>query len=154
MIRGDFEGDRRYRLLAAVAAKSEVEPMPPWRASLFSEEQQLGSLPMDQAFQKLAQIEPRLLDIERRAKLPDVRLEENHGLPKSINRDLHPLVGGGAERDNELLRSNLATSLVHQHLQALLDPSAIRVDVSYWAAPRKVMIVSGTFRRPRESGKS
>lgn len=82
MVRDDFESDRRYRLLAAVASRSEVEPMPPWRASLFSEEQELGSLPMDQAFQKLAEVEPRLLDIQQRVKRPGTRLEENGSLPR------------------------------------------------------------------------
>jgi hypothetical protein len=150
MIRDSYLSDREYRLLAAVASKSEVEPMPTWRASLFSAEAELGSVPMDQAFHKLAQIEPRLLDIERRARLPIVGLQEHRGLPKSMREELVQLVGGAADGDDELLCTNLASSVVHQYLQALIAPTDMSpADVSYWAARHKVSVVSAPVKPPR-----
>ena len=110
---------------------------------------------MEEAFRRLAQLEPRLLDIQLTVKLPGARPDEHGGLPKSIRHDLGPLVGGGADSENELLRSNLASSVVSQYLQALLDPSVMGgVDVSYWAAPRKVAVVSGAFTRSRRASGS
>jgi hypothetical protein len=151
--RDTYVTDRAYRLLAAVASNSKVEPPPVWRASLFGEEAGLGRVPMKDAFRRLAEIEPRLRSVERMAELPVARADEDR-LPKEIGEALRPLVGGTAEHENELLRSTLASSLAHQYLWIMTGEQAFGIsEMSYFQAPRKLGVASGVLkggRRPSQ----
>jgi hypothetical protein len=63
--RDDYVDDRAYRLLSAAAAGCAVQPIPAERADLFVAEAALGRQPLEEAFDRLAEAEPRLEDIRR-----------------------------------------------------------------------------------------
>ena len=150
--RGDYLHDRAYRLLSAVAADGPVQPIPPERAELFAREEALGHMPIREAFALLAQSEPRLADMERRAGARSRPPDAGCQLGEDISRPLHRLVGGGAEADDELLRTSLATSIVHQYLRLLGDEDVgTSSKTPYWVLPKQIAVFTGTFgRRPRK----
>jgi hypothetical protein len=111
----DYIGDRSYRLLSAAAAGTAVTPISPERAELFVQEGWVGRAPMEQAFQRLAEIES-VKKQEERAKHSDPR---NCGLPKHIKEPLHQLVGGGASSNHELA-SVSALSILGLFLPSLM----------------------------------
>jgi hypothetical protein len=119
--RDDYIGDRAYRLLSAAAAETAVQSIPPERRELFSGEEAIGRMPIEQAFHRLAGIEPRLLDIERITRSAEV--DAGGSLPPDVDRCIRSLVGGAAERDDELLRSHLASSIAQQYLRVLAGDS-------------------------------
>jgi len=144
--RDDYIGDRAYRLLSAAAAGTAVQSIPPERRGLFAAEEAIGRVPIEQAFRRLAEIEPRLLDVERQAR--GASLADNGSLPSDMDRRLRSLVGGAAERDDELLRSNLASSIVHHYLRALAGDSRCgSPDMPFFENPRKTFSVTIAIRR-------
>jgi len=152
--RDDYIDDRAYRLLAAAAANTAVAPIPADRAELFAQEEAIGRMPMEQAFQWLAEIEPGLLDLK--SQVEAVEQSNDPGscdLPKQIKEPLHRLVGGGAGSDHELLRTTLATSIVHQYLRQLAGDKRVGTsDISYFESPIKHFTASGVlfdFRRSK-----
>jgi hypothetical protein len=66
--RGDYVNDRAYRLLVGVRDGGVVPPMEPERQANFSREQELGRLPLPEAYSRLAATTPALTDMERRAR--------------------------------------------------------------------------------------
>ena len=107
---------------------------------------------MEQAFHHLADIEPRLLDTERLSHTP-IDHDGDDRISKEISRALRTLVGGGAERENELLRSNLASSIAHHYLWILLGEDAFGSrEMSYLDAPRKIAVATMVFGKERRRG--
>jgi hypothetical protein len=150
--RDDYLNDRAYRLLSAAAADAPVQPIPPERAELFAREEALGHMPIGEAFVLLAESEPRLADMERRARSRSRPSDAGCGLAEDISGPLHRLVGGGAEVEDELLRTSLATSIVHQYLRLLGDEDVgTSTETPYWDLPNRIAVFTGTFRRkPRK----
>jgi hypothetical protein len=155
--RDDYIEDRTYRLLAAAAADTTVAPIPPERAELFAQEEEIGRMPMEQAFARLAEIEPGLLDLKSQVSQVEA-VEKNSdrrdcGLPKQIKEPLHRLVGGGARSDNDLLHTTLATSIVHQYLRQLAGDKRVGTpDTAYFDSPIKHFTASSVlfdFRRSK-----
>jgi hypothetical protein len=145
--RDDYIADRAYRLLAAAATGSAVATMPAERADLFTQEEEIGRTPMVQAFARLAETEPGLLEIEQQTRpvIEDHDLDQC-GLPKEIRHRLARLVGGGARSDRQLLHTPLATSIVHQYLQILAGNARLGTpDVSYFDSPIKHFVSSHTL---------
>jgi hypothetical protein len=151
--RDDYIGDRAYRLLASAAAGAAVAPTPPERAELFEQEESIGRMPMGQAFERLAEIEPGLLDLKSRIEAVEKSGDPgNCGLPKQIREPLHRLVGGGANSDHELLHTTLATSIVHQYLRQLAGDKRVGTsDTSYFDSPIKHFAATSVigFRRSK-----
>jgi hypothetical protein len=144
--RAGYVDDRAYRLLAAVAADAPVEPVAPERSELYAREETLGRMPIRRAFASLAEIEPRLLEFERRA--PSALLQESGSLPPELSTGLRPLVGGGAEREDELLRSKLASSIAQHYLRVLAGDSYCgSPEMPFFENPRKTFSVTIAFRR-------
>ena len=144
--REDYINDRAYRLLSAAAADRAVLPIPPERAELFGREGALGHMPIEEAFALLIESEPRLADMRRCAlthsRVPDAGCQ----LAEDIRRLLHMLVGGGAEAQDELLCTALATSIAHQYLQMLGDEGrSASTQTPYWEIPRRKVVLTGTF---------
>ncbi len=95
--RDDYIDDRTYRLLAAAAADTTVAPIPLERVDLFAQEEEIGRMPMEQAFGRLAEIEPGLLDLKSQVEAVEKNCDPGScGLPKPMKEPLHRLVGGGA----------------------------------------------------------
>ena len=135
--RDTFTNDREYRLLTAVACGSDVEPMPGWGASLFCQEETLGRMPIDRAFRRLADTEPRLLAVEKRAR-ESSRETTSDSAAHEISQALRKLVGSGAEQNGPLIRSRLASRIAHHYLWIVLGETAFgRPDISFFEASRK-----------------
>lgn len=154
--RDDYINDRAYRLLAAAATDTAVAPTPPERAKLFAQEEEIGRMPMEQAFERLAEIEPGLLDLKSQIEAVETNGDRNDcGLPKHIREPLHRLVGGGASSNHELLHTTLATSIVHQYLRQLAGDKRVGTsEVSYFDSPIKHFTASSVlfdFRRSKRT---
>lgn len=150
----DYIGDRAYRLLAAAAADTPMEPIPPARAELFAQEESIGRMPIEQAFQKLAAIEPGLLGLQGQAEAVAKNGDPRScNLPKHIKEPLHRLVGGGSRNLHEILHTNLATSIVHQYLETLAGNTRFGTpDIAYFDSPTKHFVATGVlfdFRRSK-----
>ena len=144
--RDDYVSDRAYRLLSAAAAGSAVQPVPPERADLFAAEEALGRMPLEEAFGRLAKAEPRLEDIRRRVSSQGAGIEhaECAALRPQIKEELSELVGGSARREDELLHTSLASSIVAQYLQLLAgDARSGPATISYFDHPRKAFWATG-----------
>jgi hypothetical protein len=144
--RDDYVTDHAYRLLSAAAAGSPVQPVPPERADLFAAEEALGRMPLEKAFERVAKAEPRLGDVRRRVSGQSAGSEHSEcaALPEEIKKQVIELVGGGARNEDELLQTNLATSIVHQYLHLLAgDTASGPATVSYFDHPRKAFVATG-----------
>jgi hypothetical protein len=149
--RDRYIDDRAYRLLAAAFAGTAVESISPERAELFAEEEAIGRMPIGDAFERLAKIEPRLLDLERAAQTAKASNEppEPRGLPKHIQQPLSWLVGAAAKSDVQLLHTSLATSIVHHYLEQLAgDPRLGTPATAYFNSPIKRVVLTGTLWEP------
>lgn len=74
-------------------------------------------------------------------------------LSKRTQQRLRELVGGAAQREDELLCTNLAGSIVHQYLRILAGDSHLgKTTESFFETPRKSLVASFAFRRRRPSG--
>lgn len=141
--REDYISDRSYRLLAAIGAGSPVEPIPSERAGLFAREEALGRMPIEQAYATLAEIEPGLLDIERQAASYTGRQPDEQRLPKELRDALTDLVGGGAVREDTLLRGKLASSIAEHYLRALMGETRLGpTDMPFFENPVKTFSIT------------
>jgi hypothetical protein len=152
--RDEYIDDRAYRLLAAAATDTAVAPTPLERADLFAQEEEIGRMPMEQAFERLAEIEPGLLYLKSQIEAVETNGDRSDcGLPKHIREPLHRLVGGGASSNHELLHTTLATSIVHQYLRQLAGDKRLGTpDVAYFDSPIKHFTASSVlfdFRRSK-----
>jgi hypothetical protein len=155
--RDDYIDDRAYRLLSAASADTAVQPIPPERQELFAEEEALGRMSIEQAFQRLAEMEPRLLDVQRQAQASSAgERDQECGLRKRLGQMLHGLVGGGASGDQELLRTTLATSIVYQYLEQLSGNTRLGSPrTAYFDSPIKHFIsihALGHTKHPGQQG--
>lgn len=155
--RDAYIDDRAYRLLAATATDAPVAPVSQERAELFAREDTIGRMPIERAYQRLAEIEPRLVDLEAQARLVEAGYDAGeHGLPKHIAQPLRRLVGAGASGGDELLHTNLATSIAHHYLEFLAgDTSLGPPDTAYFDSASKRVVLSGVLwkaRGPKHAG--
>ena len=65
--RDDYVSDRAYRLLVGVRDGGEVPPIRPEFRARFAREAEIGRLPLDEAFARIAAAVPELADIEQKA---------------------------------------------------------------------------------------
>jgi hypothetical protein len=146
--RDRYIDDRAYRLLAAADAGTAVAPISPERADRFAEEESIARMPIEQAFQRLAKMEPRLFDLQREAQIAKTDNEalKRPGLPKHIEQPLKWLVGAAATSDHELLHTSLATSVAHHYLELLYgNPRLGTPTTAYFDSPVKRVVLSGTL---------
>lgn len=149
--RDTYIDDRAYRLLAATATDAPVAPVSQELAELFAREEAIGRMPIERAYQRLAEIEPRLLDLERQARI--VQADDDagqRGLPKHIDQPLRRLVGAGADSDHELLHINLATSIAHHYLEFLAGDSSLDTpDTPYFNSRSRRVVFSSVLWKAR-----
>lgn len=131
--RVDYVADRAYRLLSAAVSGSPVEPIDPEKESLFLEEEALGRLPLQEAFAKLAGLEPYLAELGERvrpegsSKVMDqlevaARVETFFRLPN---------------KKEPILRSRVAAGVACQYVEVVIgriDRDAM--DVPYFSDPQ------------------
>ncbi len=149
-MREDYHHDRVYRLLSAAAAGGPVQPVPPERAEPFAREAELGRMPMSEAFQRLVAIEPELAGVEHEVRAGDAAQAADGCtlLPQAAKERVRRLVGGGATRDDELLRSTLAGSIADQYLQQLAGAAHLGTPFeAFFDTPRKAFVATVRFGR-------
>lgn len=154
--RRDYARDRAYRLLSAAVAGTPVEPTPPERRELFAEEEVLGRMPIEQAFEQLAELQPLLLEAKRQAQARDTNIEPSErakGALSALHRsEADREIAGEASEDRELLNTTVANSIVNQYLQQLAGvPEMGTPSASYFDAPRLVVFRSARIRGPRST---
>ncbi len=151
--RNNYIWDRAYRLLSAAVADTEVQPIAPERQCLFAQEEMIGRIPIEQAFDHLSKLEPRLADVKREAT--HVAPGEGRGeLPSSVRESLADLIGHGTGADHELLETTLATSIVHQYLQQLMgNPHLGSPTKAYFDSPNKQFVASHRIPSIRGRGR-
>ena len=141
--RDSYVDDRAYRLLEAAFTDDAVAAIPPERAVLFGQEEAIGRMPIEQAFGRLAEAEPRLLDLEREAQRVGAASEplgEGPRLPKLLEQPLPELVGAEASSKDKLLRTSLASSVVRQYLRMLAGDTRLGSSTTaYFDSPMKVV---------------
>jgi hypothetical protein len=153
--RDRFDFDRAYRLLDAAITDTPVEPIAVDRHDLFIGEEQLGRMPLSEAFVFLAKRRPVLNQFERAAKATngvtqtllgdDAEAEDDMGdTPPHVSAVLGP---GAQDCTNPLLRSQLALSIASQHLAILAGSHDGDDSCSYFASPKKRMTLSSGFDR-------
>jgi hypothetical protein len=120
--RGDYVHDRAYRLLSAAANYTLVEPIDPASADLFREEENLGRLPLGEAFDLLAAREPKLAQLRSEAELeaatrpPEGRQQGHRDRNGKVQRIL---IERRCHADDPLLGTLLARLLAAEYLRAI-----------------------------------
>jgi hypothetical protein len=110
-MRTGYRDDRAYRLLSAAATGAPVRPIDPAVLELFSAEARLGRMSLNDAFDYLVSLEPRLPTLLAR-KVPK----------QGWSRSSEPiLVGPGAEATHALVGTDLARHVVSEHAIARKD---------------------------------
>ena len=139
--RDNYLYDRAFRLLTAAVDGGPVRPIDSAVRDLFLGEQQLGRLPLEDAFASLARTEPRLRDVEREIvaqrssfEHAESQLEARRVIANRIER----LVGFGARRQGWLLRSDVTWSCVYGYLLAAAGASDGDTTVALFDLPRPV----------------
>jgi hypothetical protein len=154
-MREQFDTDRAYRLLHAAMTDTPVQPIAAECYDLFLSEEQLGRMPLSEAFAFLAKRQPMLHQFERAAAAADGvtwALQRSDTAAHDDMLDAHPhvstVLGPGAQDCTDpLLRSQLALSIASQHL-AIIAGSHDGDDLcSYFASPKKRMTLSSGFNR-------
>jgi hypothetical protein len=108
--RRGYVDDRAYRLLRAAIDHAEVQPIEPAMRDVFAQEAELGKMTLNDAFEHLASLEPRLRDQLLGTKLTD---------PSPSRRADHgPLAGPLAESPHVILTTKLASHVVSEYLTA------------------------------------
>jgi hypothetical protein len=132
--RNSYLDDRAYRLLTAVVDGTAVRPIDPAVRDQFLAEAQLGHMSLGDAFEQLVSLEPRLGEFVRR---------QSEGSPPkqgwSRTKDgseLH-LVGRFAESPYDLVKTDLASSVVREYVGAGAYGSAPRDDPTPFFERRK-----------------
>jgi hypothetical protein len=102
--RDGYIKDRAYRLLTAALDQTDVRPIDPALREQFMREEELGRMPLEEAFAELAEREPALSELGG---------EDD---PRAFENQAGKLIGVGARSADPLLRSDLAASVVAQYV--------------------------------------
>ena len=153
--RGDYIGDRAYRLLTAAVAGLPVRPIDPAVSDLFAREERLGRVPVEQAFEELAALEPKLLEVRSRLTAAAAPVNGPTLWPsREASEALRGVVGVAATSADPLLQTDLAHSIALHYLSIITTggPGGERA-TPYFDAPRKASVRGGTLfggrQRPR-----
>lgn len=154
-MREQFDTDRAYRLLYAAMTNTPVQPIAADRRDLFISEEQLGRMPLSDAFAFLAKRQPQLYQFEKAARVADgvtgPLLGDNTGADDAtVNAPpyVSALLGPGAQDCTDpLLRSQLALSIASQYLAIMAGSHDGDDSCSYFASPKKRMTLSSSFDR-------
>lgn len=135
----DYETDRAVRLLEAATNDHHVSVMNPAREALFMREKELGLQPLRTAIVTLSDLDPRLDHLLR--EVSDRTVDEGHdgGTVAHLNQ----LVGPNSDLQDELLKSQLALSLVSHYIAAVKSANESDLDIPYFAAPLQLVVRAG-----------
>lgn len=121
--RSDFIADRTHRLLRALAEDGPVIGIDPAVADLFEQEEHLGRLPLREAFARLADRDPGLLELHDRGEA-------------ASRCEITDLVGIRARSHDPLLMSDISASIAMQYLDTVTKERPHELDVPYFESRR------------------
>jgi hypothetical protein len=141
--RDSYLGDRAYRLAEAVMDGRAVKPQDIALRVQFRGEEELGRLPLELAFDRLANAAPDL-DAWRTAVLCE-------GLPIHVPemKRVQKVVGPKASQGDALARSDVASAIAIMYLSMLAEgKQAETQDASYFSSRLKPGVVEVERRKP------
>ena len=146
--RDEFDTDRTHRLLDAALSGGAVRPMAEDRRERFTQEQRLGHMTLEDAFDYLAELCPEIRPLADRARACAAGAVTSP--PGTWSHEASSILArtGAAE---PLLASALALSAIAAYLEAVERADAIAINRSWFALPGKVLILSTTFCVPSSS---
>lgn len=142
-----YLSDRARRLLEAVVIGQAVSPIEPDHADLYTREEELGRMPMLEAYRVLMTLVPELGGLRDEAETGSRSLhpegkdegDETHpslGRARAIRRAAKELVGPKSKHPDPLVRSSLALGIVQRYLYAASGYTELGVgEMSYFEAP-------------------
>lgn len=153
-----YDMDRARRLLGAALTGREVEPPPADRLDLFDQEERLGRMPLDQAFDLLAQRRPGLREIAtraagargtRRAKASGWSLQIGTHVIKAapISNEAGTALSSFAGESDALAESGIARAIAKEYLM-VLEGTLDRDTTTPHFNCRKLIVQTGTLYRP------
>jgi hypothetical protein len=145
--RSDYLSDRIFRLLSALLDDTAVRPIDPDLAELFEEEARLGRMPLRDAFQQLAALEPGLSEFPEAA--PPIPKRFTFKMSRSAPTSPPKLVGAEARSRNPILMSDISASIVRQYVAVSTGEVQGDLSESYFDRPAMgVFTASSLGRRP------
>jgi hypothetical protein len=114
-LRNNYLDDRAYRLLTTAVDGTAVRTIDPALRDQFLAEAQLGHMSLNDGFEHLASLEPRLREFVRRQS--DRPAPKQGWSRTKEGSDLH-LVGRFAENPHDLVKTDLASSVVRESVAA------------------------------------
>lgn len=144
--RSDYLSDRAFRLLAAIADGGPVRPIDPALADLFTQERELGQMPLADAFARLAELEPRLLALEHEPAAPPIASDDAGNKERKLSwkamagyvEKLDDLVGLDASKRLPILRSDISVGIVMQFLEVKAGVMPGKLTDSYFNSPHRI----------------
>jgi hypothetical protein len=133
-LRNNSLDDRAYGLLTAAVDGTPARPIDPAVRDQFLAEAQLGRMSLSDAFEQLASLEPRLREFVRR-QLEGPPPKQGWSRTKK-GSELH-LVGRFADSPHDLLKTDLASSVVREYVGAGAYGRAPRDDPTPFFERRK-----------------
>ena len=111
--RHSYDYDRAYRLLVAALTYASVQPAEASRRARLKEEEELGRLPLKDAFERLGQVVPELAEMSR-------ALEGKHVQPlTTYSEKIKKLMGHGSPHEGDLAGSAIAVGIATSYLEVL-----------------------------------
>jgi hypothetical protein len=111
--RHSYDYDRAYRLLVAALTNTPVQPPEASRRARLKEEEELGRLPLRDAFERLGHVVPELAEMRR-------DLEAKHGRSlASYSEEIKKLMGHGSPHEGELAGSAIAIGIARSYCEVL-----------------------------------
>jgi hypothetical protein len=135
----DYETDRAGRLLEAVINDQPVSAVDPTKQVLFMRERELGLLSLHDAIAALSELEPRLTHLLNEVINRPSDKRDAHGTVARLNQ----LVGPNADLHDELVKSQLALSVVSHYIAGVNLANENDWETSYFAAPRQLVVRAG-----------
>lgn len=111
--RHSYDYDRAYRLLVAALSNTSVQPPEAGRRARLREEEELGRLPLKDAFERLVHVVPELAEMRR-----DLEAKPVQPLT-SYSERITKLMGYGSSHQGDLAGSAMAAGIAMSYLEVL-----------------------------------
>ncbi len=144
--------ERARRLLASVVEGRPVGAIAPAYSDLLLRQKALGWKPIAEAYDDLAEFEPRLVEFRVTVEswANEHSVQGGHGIQThKIRRLVRDVVGPKSKHRDSLVKSPFALDIVYRYLYALSGYTELgTLETCYFDAPN---MATGTFGVPRDS---
>jgi hypothetical protein len=144
--------ERARRLLESVVEGRPVGAIAPASSDLLLRQKALGWKPIAEAYDDLAELEPRLIEFRVTVESwgNEQSVQGGHGIyTYKIRRLVRGAVGPKSQHGDALVKSSFALDIVYRYLYALSGYTELgTLETRYFDAPN---MATGTLRDPRDS---